>query len=75
MIVLSDIAGPVTKLTTRAVNFIIQRGFPDHLLLHERYGPPWQYHVKMIAEGVAIIVIGMFFGLWADLRAERKQTS
>jgi hypothetical protein len=37
--VLSDMAYPLTGFAFKAMNFIIRRGFPDHLLLNEsRHG-------------------------------------
>lgn len=69
--VLSAGAYPLTGLALKAINFIIRRGFPDHLLLNETYGPPWQYQVKTVAEGLVVIVVGMFLGLWANFRAAR----
>jgi hypothetical protein len=73
--VLSDLAYPVTRLVFKSINFIIRRGFPDHLVLNETFGPPWQYHAKMLAEGIVIFVVGMFFGLWANSSAERQKVA
>jgi hypothetical protein len=73
--ILSDLAYPLNGFAFRTINFIIRRGFPDHLLLNESYGPPWQYHVKTIAQGLALFAVGMFLGLWAKLRAERQKPS
>lgn len=73
--ILSDLAYPLTAFAFRIINFILRRGFPDHLLLNESYGPPWQYHVKTMAQGLALFGVGMFLGLWAKLRAERQKSS
>ena len=37
-------------------------------------GPPWQYQAKAIAIGVVVIALGMFVGLWAHIRTQRKPT-
>ena len=73
--VLSDMAYPLTGFAFKAMNFIIRRGFPDHLLLNESYGPPWQYHVKIMAQGLTLFAVGMFLGLWAKLRADGQKPS
>jgi len=73
--VLSDAAYPLTGLVFKVINFIMRRGFPDHLLLNENYGPPWKYHAMTIAQGLVIFAVGMFLGLWANVRAEREKTS
>jgi len=74
--VLSVATYSLAELGLKFINFIIRRGFPDHLLLNEQiFGAPWQYHLRNAALGVFVIVIGMFLGLWANLRAERQKTS
>jgi hypothetical protein len=71
---ISELAYPLTGLVTKAINFIIRTGFRDHLLLRETYGPRWSYLITEIAEGLIILVTGMFLGLWANLRAQRQES-
>lgn len=71
---ISELAFPLTGLVIRAINFVIRTGFRDHLLLRETYGPRWRYLITEIAEGLIILVIGMFLGLWANLRAHRQKS-
>ena len=72
---ISELAYPLTGLVVKAINFIIRTGFRDHLLLRETYGPRWSYLIIEIAEGLIILVIGMFLGLCANLRAQRQKSS
>ena len=71
----SELAYPLSGLVIQAINFIIRTGFRDHLLLRETYGPRWRYLVVELAEGLIILVIGMFLGLWANLRAQSQKSS
>jgi hypothetical protein len=71
---ISELAYPLTGLVIKAINFIIRTGFRDHLLLRETYGGRWSYQISAIAEGLIILVIGMFLGLWANLRAQRQKS-
>lgn len=70
---ISELAFPLTGLVIRAINFVIRTGFRDHLLLRETY-PRWRYLTTEIAEDLIILVIGMFLGLWANLRAQRQKS-
>ncbi|HUM05365.1 MAG TPA: hypothetical protein VLT90_07880 [Terriglobales bacterium] len=74
--VLSVATYSLAELLLKFMNFIIRRGFPDHLLLNEQvWGAPWQFHVRNMAAGFFVLGIGMLLGLWTNLRGERKQTS
>jgi hypothetical protein len=61
-----------TNGIVQLINVVIQRDFPDHFLLPDYSGIPWSFHARIIAEGVFVIVVGIFFGLWAKARSQRQ---
>lgn len=71
---LSIVVYPSGTLAVKLINFIIRRDFPDHLLLNPYAAPPWQDQVRTAAEGVIVLVIGMFLGLWANSTARRQKS-
>lgn len=71
-LILSSAAYALAPLVVKFINFMIRRGFPDHLLLNEYLGAPWRYHVTIVCEGVFVLVVGMFLGLWANVRVQRQ---
>jgi len=74
--VLSVATYSLAELGLKFINFIIRRGFPDHLFLNEQiWGAPSQYHVRNAAEGLFVLAVGMFLGLWANLRAESQKST
>lgn len=76
MRVLSVVAFPLARLVTECINFVIRRAFPDHLLLnYQGPGAPWQDDVRNAAQGLLVLVIGMFLGLWANLTADASKRS
>ena len=66
---------PLADLTMQLVNVIFMKAVRDHLPLPNGYrGIPWQYHAKIVAEGVILAVVGMFIGLWANARNQRRSS-
>jgi len=70
--ILSAGAYCLAPLVVKFINFIIRRGFPDHLLVNEYPESPWWYQASVISEGLFVLVIGMLLGLWANVRATSK---
>lgn len=65
---------PLTNLVTVVVNFVILRAFRDIIPLNEYSDGPWTFHTKQISEGVIVAVVGMFLGLWAQLRFQGRSS-
>ena len=73
--ILSEIRYPITGLILSGLNAVIRQGFRDSLPLTNYYaGVPWQYRAKIVAGDVIGLVLGMFIGLWANARNQRRTT-
>ena len=67
---------PLAAAALKFINFLIRRGFPDHLLLNDTFAvPPWRYQMKSMAGAVIVLVVGMFLGLWANIRTQKQKAS
>jgi hypothetical protein len=59
----------IAGVVLEGINAVIRQGFRDRIPLPDYFiEVPWQYHTKVAAEGVIVLVIGMFVGLWANAR-------
>lgn len=71
--VISVLKYPLTDLTLKVVNALRMKALRDIMPLPNYYGGfPWQYHAKLIATGVIVLIVGMFIGLWAHARYQRQ---
>jgi hypothetical protein len=72
---LSAVLYPLTEWTLKGINFVILRDFPTFYAVNDAVdGAPWQFHVKVAAQGLIVLVLGMFVGLWANVRAQRHRS-
>jgi len=74
--ILDAINYPLAGVAVWAVNTVLSRNVRDYMPRANDYiDIPWQYHLKIAVGGIVLLVIGMFLGLWANLRAERQKSS
>ena len=71
--IISALKYPLTDLMLKVVNAILRRGLRD--VLPNYYGGiPWQYHAKVVAVGVIVLIVGIFIGLWVHAKNHRQPT-
>jgi hypothetical protein len=63
---------PIGGMILRLINAIIIRGFRDRLLLPDYAPMPWWFSARSIATAVIVIVLGIFLGLWVNVRSQRQ---
>jgi len=74
--ILDAIDYPLAGVAVWAVNTILSRNVRDYMPRANDYIEiPWQYHLKIAVGGIVLLVIGMFLGLRANLRAERQKSA
>ena len=64
---------PLTGIILSGTNALILKGFRNTLPVANFYmGFPWSHHVKVALEGVIVLILGSFLGLWAHARSQRR---
>ncbi len=58
------------------INAFIEQALRDRIPLANYYypGTPWQHRVITVAEAVIVLVLGVFFGLWANARSQSQRS-
>lgn len=71
--IIGELKYPITRLIMQFANAIFLRAVRDRMPLPSEYGgAPWHYYARIIAEAVIVTVVGMFLGLWANARQQRR---
>ena len=71
--IIGELKYPIAGLVMKFANAIFLRAVRDRMPLPNEYsGVPWQYYARVVAEGVIVTAVGMFLGLWANARQQRR---
>lgn len=73
---LQDIIWPLKyhfiNAVARLVNPVIEKYLPGHLILVQYSWMHLRFEVSYYSFGVIFVVTGIFFGLWAKVRSDRR---
>ncbi len=70
--ILYELHRDLSRWIVTLVNIIIRQNFPAQMPLVEVGAIPWALQAKLVASEVITAVVGIFVGLWVQVRSQRQ---